>query len=105
MGYLYIILSILCRLFPLESFFRAAHCLRYLPASTANRKNDCDIFSLWLPIVGWCTVWTTRKSESDSQFEIVRIERDVRDVRIEREFSDTQQRVSQQLETRKSSRN
>ena len=63
MGFIYIILSVLCRLLPLGTLFGVARCLRCVSSSSVNGENDSDVYAVWLPAVGWWTVWTAR-SES-----------------------------------------
>ena len=73
MGFLYIILSLLCRLFAADRILRASGSLRY--KSLNKGRDELNCYAIWLPILGWYSVWTRRALGSRNRLEIVRIER------------------------------
>ena len=75
MGFLYIILSLLCRLFAIDRILRATGSLRY--KSLRRRQDELSCYAIRLPILGWYSVWIKESLGSGSPLEIVRIERDV----------------------------
>lgn len=73
MGFLYIILSLLCRLFAADRILRATGSLRY--KSLPEQPNDLTCYAVRLPILGWYSVWIKEAQGAGNPLEIVRIER------------------------------
>ena len=75
MGFLYIILSLLCRLFAADRILRATGSLRYKSLRTQRDQLSC--YAIRLPILGWYSVWIKESNAAGKPLEIVLIERDI----------------------------
>lgn len=76
MDFLYIILSMCCRLLPFGTLFRSARRLNWVAAQPGIGGRELQAYALWLPMAGYWTIWTTFVgSQNHRRLEIVRIER------------------------------
>ncbi len=75
MGYLYIILSMLCRFDWFQSALGSLKRRQVISLPASKRHSAMQSHTFWIPIAGWYTVWTSGNLEDDSHFRIVRIER------------------------------
>ncbi len=76
MDFLYIILSMCCRLLPLGKLFQSAQRLNWVSSQPGIGGRKLQAYALWLPLAGYWTIWTTFVgSQNHRRLEIVRIER------------------------------
>ncbi len=75
MDFLYNLLSMFCRLFPSGMLFPLAQRLNCVSVEPINGKRQHVPYSIWLPMLGRWTVWTTfDQSRHGRRFRIARIE-------------------------------
>lgn len=78
MGYLYIILSVLCRFASIRRLLSALSRNVMTPSlglqSSRSISRLAEPHAFWIPLIGWITVWTKGLSKTEAHFEIVRIE-------------------------------
>jgi len=86
MGYLYIILSVLCRFASIRRMLsgltgRNVMAPSFGFQSSRSIRRLAEPHAFWIPFIGWITVWTKGLSRMRAHFEIVRIEHGLPDAK------------------------